>query len=149
MTKFMLFTCIFFNYGCSTAAPNSIVITANEAMRPIVNEFFSYCAKYLSKEECFPKIELQVKVSTLADNILGQCSVYERPDYLRRIEIQPAVVHGYNLRAVLYHELFHCVLDKPHYDNEPDIMNAYEYEENTRYIYDNWDYFVGKVFKRE
>lgn len=147
MRMFLLLTCLLI--GCSNVKPDNIIIRSDEKLRPLVSEFFSYCTNILSEDSCFPKIELQLKIAELSDNTLGQCTVYAKPDYLRVVEIQPEVVTGYNLRAVLYHELMHCVLDKPHYDDEIDIMNSYEYEQNTQVIYLDWVKYVKTALLRK
>ena len=141
--------CALFSTACATSAPDKITISAAEKLQPMVNEFFSYCTMYLSRDKCFPKIDLRVRINKLPENILGQCTVYDKPEYLRIIEIQPDVVENYNFRAVMYHELFHCVLNKPHFDGEVDIMNAYEHEEHTKIMYDNWETFVRAVLLRD
>ena len=67
----------------------------------------------------------------------------------RLIEIDPAIIGQYNEKIVTFHELFHCVLGRPHYDSEIDIMNAYELEENTNIIYLNWREYLREVFFRK
>jgi len=59
------------------------------------------------------------------------------------------VLNQYNEKAVIYHELYHCVLGKPHFDDELDIMNTYEVDENTVRMYENWSEYTKKVFTRE
>jgi len=112
-----------------------------------VNDFLTDCRKYLSDSACNPSIELHVKVKQLPDDILGQCLIYQSK--LRVIQLDDTVLNQYNEREVVYHELFHCVMNKPHVDGELDIMNSFEVEENTQQIYADWSYYVGKVFTRE
>jgi len=137
--------------GCAT--PNikrdavGFSFTSDDRLSHYVKSFLADCRAYLSEKTCSPPIELRVIVNALPDNILGQCTVYESK--LRTIELDDTVLNQYNERAVIYHELFHCVMNKPHHDGELDIMNAYEVDENTLYMYAHWPYYVGKVFLRE
>lgn len=112
-----------------------------------IESFLSDCRLYLSERECDPPIDLQVTVTDLDELVLGQCTVYA--NRLRLVQIDRATLNQYNERTVMYHELYHCVLGKPHVDGELDIMNTYEVLENTQQIYANWSFYVGKVFLRE
>jgi len=142
-------TSILFVECATVEPPKSFNLISDDNLKPYVTEFLRICESTLNPDKCLPNINLYVRTKELTDDTLGQCLVYDTPNFVRVIEIDTETLNSYNLRAVMFHELFHCVMGKPHYDNEIDIMNSYEYEQNTRYIYDNWDYFVGKVFKRE
>lgn len=121
--------------------------TADKRLSHYVTEFLADCGNYLSESVCKPRIDLTVTVSKLPDNILGQCSVYE--GRLRAIQLDDIVLNQYNEKAVIYHELYHCVLGRPHFDDELDIMNTYEVDENTVRMYENWSEYTKKVFTRE
>lgn len=120
---------------------------SDERLSHYVTEFLADCRMYLPETVCFPSIELHVTVNQLPDNILGQCMVYQSK--LRTIQLDETVLNQYNERAVMYHELFHCITNKPHFDDELDIMNTYEMDVYTLRMYDNWSFYVGKVFTRE
>lgn len=136
--------------ACSTVEPpKSFKLVSDENLKPLVNEFLKLCEITLSRGVCTPEIELHVRSKPLNDDTLGHCLVYDNPEFLRVIEIDNQILNAYNLRAVMFHELFHCVLGKPHYDNELDIMNTYEIEENTKIIYDDWETYVKKVLLRD
>lgn len=135
--------------ACATREPKRMIVDTTNQLAPHVSEFFKYCKMYLDEEKCSPKILLRVKIKPLPSNVLGQCTTYTVPEYLRVVTIRPDVAVGYNMKVVLYHELFHCVLDKPHYDEELDIMNSYEDEKSTEFIYENWFNYLKAVFYRE
>jgi len=137
--------------GCACSTTKSMQLTAPAQIEPIVQRFVADCRKSLPENVCSPPIKLYISINTITeDGVLGQCTTYREPfDDIKFIEIQPNVVNSYQLWAVMYHELFHCVLNKPHYDTEYDIMNAYESPDVTRILYSDWDFFVQRVFQRE
>lgn len=125
-----------------------LTYTADERLSHYVTEFLVDCRALLGESICSPPISLQVTIAPLDDTTLGMCSVYPYSGR-RLVEIDPAIVGQYNERIVTYHELFHCILGRPHYDGEMDIMNTYEIEENTKAIYLNWREYVRAVFIRK
>ena len=139
--------CILVFTGCATPNLNQLNVLTDERLSHYVNDFLSECRLYLPDSKCSPPIDLRVIVTSLPDNILGQCSVYE--GRLRTVELDNTILTQYNEKIVMYHELYHCVLGIPHYDNEPDIMNTYENDEITQYIYNNWSEYTKRVFTRE
>lgn len=147
MKRYISIIGFFIFTGCASNDNGPLTYQVDTRLTEYVTDFFADCHKNLSAALCSPPIDLKVYVTALPDDTLGECTIYE--NRLRKIKIDESILDNYNLRIVTYHELFHCVTNTPHYDNEMDIMNTYEYEENTRYMYDNWDYFVGKVFTRE
>lgn len=145
------FTCILALFGCATNKPDTtkhFTLLVDERLNSYVSSFILDCNQYLTPSECSPPIHLTVSVSPLPEDIYGQCSIYENSPK-RVIEIRPDVVTGYNVWSVVYHELYHCITNTPHYDNEIDIMNSYEIAENTLQVYASWPEYVKKVFLRK
>lgn len=139
-----------FGCACSTTNPD-MQVTAPVELQPIINQFVADCKKTQPENICAPPIKLFVSVNPITDsNTIGQCTVYHKPfENYRVIQLEPETVDSYQLWLVLYHELFHCVLEKPHFDDDVDIMNTFERKETTEKIYPNWDIFVQRVFQRE
>lgn len=121
--------------------------TSDNQLAHYVTEFLANCREFLNENSCNPPINLQVTIAPLSENTLGLCTIYPY-NGKRLVEIDPAIIGQYNERLVVYHELFHCILNKPHFDSEIDIMNAYEVEEQTKIIYINWREYVRAVFLR-
>lgn len=138
-------------FGCACSTTEPMRVTAPVQLEPIVDRFIADCRKTLPENVCSPPIKLYISVSPILETgTIGQCTTYNKPfEDVRYIELEPEVVTGYQLWSVMYHELFHCVMNKPHYDAEYDIMNTFEHKEVTKIIYGNWDFFVQRVFQRE
>ena len=78
------------------------------------------------------------------EGTLGTCTIYKNGD--RKIILDNSIKGTAYLEIVVYHELAHCLLNLPHYEEELDIMNAYvpspeRYNKNRKELLD-------KVFKR-
>lgn len=148
-TLVLLITSALLGCSCSTTQTRKLQIYSHPAFRPLIDEFYGYCKQYGGG--CTEPIELYVKFKPIkTENVLGQCRAYYPPDeHLRIVEIQPELEDNPSLKNIVFHELFHCVLNKPHYDNEFDIMNSYERGDVTEAIYERWDFFVERVFKRQ
>lgn len=153
MKTLVILPILFLSTACATPETKRDVagfsFKSDNRLEHYVKDFMKYCKTVLGEDKCNPKIDLDVSIANLNDGTLGQCTIYDKPSRRRNIEIDIGTIGQYNERAVLYHELFHCILEKPHYDGEIDIMNTYEIEENTYYIYSYWDYFVKKAFERD
>lgn len=148
---YMLIICALFSTGCATPSITrdkiGFTYTADAGLNHYITEFMSDCRIYLGVIYCNPAINLSVTIAPLDENTLGLCTVYPYVGK-RTVEINSNIIGKYNERLVVYHELFHCILNLPHYDNEMDIMNAYESENSTQEIYLNWISFVRKTFLR-
>lgn len=138
--------------GCANTMPvkrvevSSFTIESEDTLKGAVNWFMTDCNRMLSKEQCEPKAHLTVRQGNLSEGTLGLCWFSPKQ---RLIEIDSDVISSQNYWVVLYHEMFHCVLGREHYDNDIDIMNTYEDTEKTLVIYANWEQFLRKVFLRD
>lgn len=151
--KYIFLPMLLLNIACATPETKrdiaGFTVNSDNRLEHYVDEFLDYCINVLGDTKCRPKIDLEVSISNLEGGTLGQCTIYDKPFRRRTIELDIGVIGQYNERAVMFHELFHCILEKPHYDDELDIMNTYEIEEYTYYIYSYWEHFVKKTLKRE
>lgn len=148
---YMFISCLLFSTGCATPSITrdkvGFTYLADKGLEHYVIEFVADCRTYLDDKLCNPSINLTVSIAPLNDNTLGLCTVYPYAGK-RTVDIHRSIIGQYNERLVVYHELFHCILNLPHHDNEIDIMNSYESEHSTQEIYLNWISFVRKTFLR-
>lgn len=122
--------------------------TSDAKLSHYITEFFLDCRAILGTDECSPQIDLKLEIKTLDEHTLGICYVYPYTGK-RLIQIDPDIIGQYNERLVVYHELFHCVLNRQHFDDSLDIMNTFEVEENTFKIYKDWQSYITNTFKRK
>lgn len=135
--------------GTTSQSPEGFSKMVDPRLSGDVNRFFSDCKKYLPEAICHPNIELDVYVKEQAkmhDDSIGTCWTYSISNK-RRVFISDQVINTSEQRLVIYHELFHCVTETEHIENEPDIMNP-----DTSYsfiVLQDWDSYVAKAFLRE
>ena len=122
---------------------------------PYVMEFAGYCEKFDTAKRCkenFKKITTVDVVSSFDEKlVVGKCYLDRLGN--RKVEVTDQFMHldSLSMRAVLIHEMAHCVLGFegdlfPHYDEEPDIMNTYLLPEKILSF--SWPNLIENLFER-
>lgn len=120
-----------------------------EELNLIVNSFLNDCeAKYGADTSLISKLEFVRYGDPSTDenrNIVGVCNIYTVNGKIVRTNIimQDMGDHLLN-KALLYHELGHCVLNLDHTEQDPQTIMS-PYISNSKFYKSNWDELVENM----
>jgi hypothetical protein len=135
-------------------ANQNIYSVTDAPVRPHLAEFMAYCAmtRYAATCTMNAKKIIKIKLVNVVDpsdpNVIGLCIVYGN---LREIRLQDKMYfpESIDFKFLVWHELGHCLMDLPHIDNRPHIMNSVTMPQDKivqQWVYLIRDFFYGPVY---
>ena len=107
---------------------NLTLNTIDKQIRPHFVEFLQYCSISPYAEKCKKNLKLlsSVKFKKMPDpfneNVVGVCDIY---DTFREVKLKNNAfpVESLEFKLLVWHELGHCLMDRPHVKEKAHIMN--------------------------
>jgi hypothetical protein len=138
-------------------APDRVMRTGiSDEMRPVISEFLKDCERLSTdKSHCnlfglqsakfVTRLDASQAVESVSINAVGLCLTWD--DGTTTLQVLRSFCEGqpYICRAVVYHELGHCVLKRGH--EEHGLMAPVAMSESDYML--NWDNIIELFFKGE
>ena len=101
-----------------------------EEARPNFMEFVELCMQSARADVCrsnlkkLQSITLEDKLLEVDDNVIGFCQIYQTGVRFVQLRNNFASKHSLQFKALVWHELGHCLMDLDHTDTKLSIMNS-------------------------
>lgn len=119
-------------------------------IQSVIDEFYDDCnGKYgtdLSNLNKLESVKFGEPSSDEFPNRIGVCHWWTRDGELTRARVVVKdIEQEFRFKALMYHELGHCVLQLGHTDQNPYTLMSPALKSNEQYLEENWDELVEQL----